>query len=393
MIDKSVNSISRKECTGCKMCGDICPKNAISFVFRSGFWYPSVSEEKCINCGICSLKCPVLNEVVPTPLKPYACYGAKSKDEQIREASTSGGFFSELAYYWLENGGYCIAALYDEDNRIIHKSSNLAASIEKFRQSKYAQSDTQGIYKETKRLLLQGEKILFCGSACQVEALKSFLGKDFGNLVTMDFICLGICSPFVFRKYLDMLESKYKSKIVRVWFKNKTFGWRSISTRVDFTNGKTYIEPGSSDPFMTAFVTDALSMRPNCEFCKFRKIPHNSDFTIADFWGVEKVNPEMDDNKGLSAVFVNTEKGYSLFNIIAENLDFFETTSDDICKENFSTLKPMSPHPQSDAFLKYLDTHSFKSAMSKFSSLKGKKKLKILYAKYRKKLSLIIRGR
>ena len=381
MIDKSIYRISIQECSGCKMCGDICPKEAISFDYKKGFWYPSVDDKKCVNCGLCSNKCPSLHNAPKTPPNPFACYGAKSKDETIRENSTSGGFFTELAQYTIENGGYVIAALYDDKCRIVHASSNIAKDIERFRQSKYAQSDTSGIYKITKQLLVRGEKVLFCGTACQVEALYSFLGKEYVNLQTMDFICLGICSPFAYRKYLDMLESKYKAKAVKVWFKNKTHGWRSISTRIDFSNGKVYLEPGYKDLFMHAFVVDALSMRPNCQYCKFRKIPHHSDFTVADFWGIEHVNPAIDDNKGLSAIFVNSESGQETFIKISKNLDYFETTAENICNGNFSTLRPMAPHPKYGEFMTCLENHSFKAAMKKYSSYKSRMNLKAIIKK------------
>ncbi len=392
MIDKSIYNINHNDCTGCKLCSDVCSNGAISFDYERGFWYPIVDADKCINCGLCSKKCPSLNVPAQTEVKPVACYGAKTHVESIREHSTSGGFFSELATNWINDGGYCIAALYDEECKIIHACSDNIEAVERFRQSKYAQSDILGMYKEAKRLLVSGEKVLFCGTPCQVEALLSYLGKQYDNLLTMDFICLGICSPVAFRKYLDMLEKKYRSKAVKVWFKNKTYGWRSIATRVDFKNGKRYIETGADDLFMRAFVTDGLTMRPSCEFCKFRKIPHASDFTVADFWGVEKVNPQMDDNKGLSAVFVNTKKGKSAFSKISENLAYFETTADDICKGNFSTLKPMKPHPKRDEFFDYLEEHSFKAAMGKYSSYRGILKLRLKYRRFKRILRRFQKG-
>lgn len=368
-IDKSVGRINRSQCTGCMMCGDICPKKAISFPVSNGFWYPRVDEDVCINCGLCQNKCPALTVPQATKETPVACYGARTKQEEVRVHSTSGGFFTELASYWIRQGGYCIGAIYGEDNEIVHAITNNAEELGKFRQSKYAQSKTDSIYKQTRDLLKSGEKVLFCGSPCQVEALFSYLGKEYENLLTMDFVCLGICSPFAYRKYLDMLENKFKSKATRVWFKNKTNGWRAISTRVDFENGKTYLEPGGFDLFMRAFVTDGLSMRPNCQNCKFRKVPHASDFTLGDFWGVEKIKPEQDDNKGLSAVMVNTVKGQEVFESIKDTLVYFQTTVPDICAGNFSILKPMKPHPKTEEFMKYLEGHTFSSAVYKYGSL------------------------
>ena len=388
--DHSIGDISRSLCTGCMMCGDICPKRAISFPISKGNWYPKVDEDVCINCGLCKKKCPALNAPKTTQETSVACYGARTKLEDIREHSTSGGFFTELASYWINQGGYCIGAIYGEDNEIVHDITKNADDLGKFRQSKYAQSKTATIYKQTLDLLKRGEKVLFCGSPCQVEALFSFLGKEYENLLTMDFVCLGICSPFAYRKYLEMLERKYNSKVTQVWFKNKTNGWRAISTRVDFENGKTYLEPGGFDLFMRAFVTDGLTMRPNCQNCKFRKVPHASDFTLGDFWGVEKINPEQDDNKGLSAVMVNSEKGLEIFEHLKGCLISFPTTSKDICAGNFSILKPMKPHPKADEFMNYLEGHSFKSAVYKYGSLSRRE---MALKRIKRTLRTLLRGK
>ena len=364
-MNKSVNNIDHTICTGCMMCSDACSKSAISFFVEKGFWFPTVDSHLCVNCGLCTNKCPALHDA-PLVDGPKSCYGARSRNEDVRWNSTSGGYFSELASCVIAAGGYVIGATYDSDNEILHTVEHTYKGVEKLRQSKYAQSKTVGIYKTTLRLLKNDELVLFCGTACQVEALKSFLGKEFENLLTMDFVCLGICSPVVYRKYLDMMEHKYKSKITRVWFKNKQDGWRSIGTRLDFSNGKIYYKPGGFDLFMCAFVGDSIAMRKSCETCKYRKIPHNSDFTVADFWGIEKIRPDKDDNKGISAVFVNSDKGLSWFNRITTNLDYFETTSESITMGNFSSLKPKPSGKNRDAFLEAIETMSFQSAYNKY---------------------------
>lgn len=384
-IDKSVHGISTKDCTGCMMCGDACAKNAISFPMSNGFWYPSVDSDLCINCGLCSKKCPALHPAPETPADAVACYGAKTKNEDIREHSTSGGFFSELAYQWISEGGVVAGSIYGENQEVLHSVEFEQEGVERLRQSKYTQSKTEGIYAEVKSLLKEGRKVLFCGTPCQVEALNAFLGKKLENLLTMDFICLGICSPLVYRKYLDMLEHKYNSKTKNVWFKNKRTGWRSVGTLVQFENGREYFRPGPWDLYMRSFIIDSLSMRPNCEFCMFRKIPHSSDFTLGDFWGIENVKPEMDDNKGLSAIFVNTEIGYKWVNKIKDKLDIFETTSKDIVAGNFSAIKPKAPHANSVAFMKYITSHSLQQSMDKYSAYTGKFKYSMEWAlvKYR----------
>lgn len=390
-ISNSVYCIPDTSCTGCMMCGDVCPKKAISFIMRDGFWFPKIDENLCINCGLCSRKCPGMHEASKYQ-GPVSCYGAKSKIENIRWHSTSGGFFSELAFSFIQDGGYCVGAKYTTNNEIIHSVENDMMGIELLRQSKYAQSKTAGIYSQVKSLLRDNKKVLFCGTACQVEALKSFLGKDYGCLLTMDFVCLGICSPLVYRKYLDMMESKYKSKITRVWFKNKFAGWRNIGVRLDFANKKTYFRIGNRDLFMIAFVGDSIAMRKCCETCKFRKIPHNSDFTVADFWGIENVNPNIDDNKGLSAVFVNTTKGQNWFDRISDKLDYFKTSQQEIIQGNFSTISSKASGKNRDAFLHDINTMSFAEAYRRNgNSYVGLKKLKVDIAYYKGLVKAYIR--
>ena len=368
MIDKSVSNIDHQLCCGCMMCGDVCPKDAISFPINKGFWYPKVDDEKCINCGICRRKCPVLNVNKNRESSDVDYYGVKTKQDEVRWHSTSGGFFTELAYYIIENNGVVIGALYDDNNCTVHAIGRNKDDISRLRQSKYAQSNTNGIYRQVKDLLKQGNLVLFCGTPCQVEALYAYLGSRPENLITMDFICLGICSPWIFRKYLDMLEANYNSKVQRVWFKNKTNGWRAISNRIDFENGKTYLRSGKYDLFMRLFVTDALSMRSNCENCKFRSVHHISDFTVGDFWGVEKVNPKIDDNKGISALCVNTDRARSIFEQILSQLDYFKTEADAIVKHNFSVLKPMITNPSQDLFMDMVERKGLTAAAYKFST-------------------------
>ena len=368
------------------MCEDICSRNAISFRISKGFWYPYVDERLCVNCGLCSKKCPVLHTTSPVS-GPIACYGAKSKDEIVRWNSTSGGFFSEFAKQVIKENGFCAGAVYTSNNEIVHEIGNEYSIIERLRQSKYAQSNTKGIYRNVKSLLSSGELVLFCGCACQVEALKAFLGKTYNNLLTMDFICLGICSPVVYRKYLDSLELKYNSKVTRVWFKNKSAGWNSVGVRLDFANGKKYFRTGNRDLFMVAFTGDTISVRKNCESCRFRKIPHNSDFTVADFWGIEKVQPSKNDNLGWSAVFVNTEKGNEWFHKISNHLDYFETTSDTIVAGNFTALKPKIAGENRDLFLDEIEYLSLDQAIEKYSKVySGWNKMKVDFNYYKQQI-------
>ena len=374
MCDKSIIRISHDECTGCMMCGDVCSKEAIEFKMEKGFWFPTVDEDKCVNCSLCYNKCPVSPEKNQShENNVIRCFGAKTKDESIRYNSTSGGFFSALANNWIKKGGIVVGAEYGEEQEIKHVVVSELEGVEKLRQSKYAQSNTEGVYKQIKQLLINGQSILFCGTPCQVAALKSLVGETYDNLLTMDFVCLGICSPLVYRRYLQMMERKYKSKVKRVWFKDKRTGWRNVGTSVLMENGKEYYRISSHDLFMVSFIRDTLSLRKSCHSCKFRNLHHSSDITIGDFWGVEKINKQIDDNMGVSAILVNTEKGLCNFESIKENLTYFETNVDAIVAGNFTIVRPKPAHPNRDLFMEYIENHSLVESMKKFSSISGMK--------------------
>lgn len=391
-MSNTIELLNKNNCTGCKSCGDVCPVDAIRFYDEAdGFWYPTINHDKCVKCGLCANKCPSLNSVDSLEKCVIKCYGVKAKNEEIRYNSTSGGFFSVLAEKWINDGGIVVGAEYDDSNLVFHSIAFDKKDISKLRQSKYVQSDTQGIYKKVKELLDNKRKVLFCGTPCQVEALLLFLVKPYDNLLTLDFVCCGICSPGIYKLYLNELEQKYKSKISKVWFKNKDEGWRSIGTRIDFENGRHYFRTGSRDLFMTSFVTDALSMRLSCEECKYRKLPHRSDIMLGDFWGIENVNPSFDDNKGVSAVLVNSEKGKAAFDSIWEYLDYFETTIENIVKGNFTIFEPKHINPLRSDFVNLMNKKGFQHAMSKYSKYSGVNKIRTDMSFYKSKLKKIIK--
>jgi coenzyme F420-reducing hydrogenase beta subunit len=377
-MGETIELLKKERCTGCKSCGDVCPVKAIAFYSeKDGLWFPKINHDKCIGCSLCYKKCSSLSDITNQHESVLQCYGVKSKDEETRFNSTSGGFFTELANKWIEDDGIVIGAAYNDKHLVYHTYASNKEDIKKLRRSKYVQSDTSGIYKKTKELLDQGRDVLFCGTPCQVEALLLFLNKTHENLLTLDFVCCGICSPGIYKMYLEELEHQYKSKVTNVWFKNKEEGWGRIGTRIEFSNGKHYFKVGSRDLFMTSFVTDALSMRLSCEECKYRKLPHNSDIMLGDFWGIDKVNPVYDDNMGISAVLINSQKGIKSFDSIKDNLDFFETTKEDISKGNFTIYKPKHVNPNRDEFIKLMNSRGFKKAMSRYSTYSGLNRIKI----------------
>lgn len=328
---------NKANCCGCFSCYNICPKDAIEMLEdKEGFKYPVINKEKCINCGLCEKACPCLHPNTKNKLENEfpKVFAGWSKDEYVRLDSTSGGIFSELANVIYSENGYVCGAIYNKDWLVEHYLSNTPSDIDNIRSSKYLQSDINDNFRQIKEKLNQGNPVLFCGSPCQVVGLKNYLQRDYDNLVLVDFICRGMNSPKIFKGYIKNLEKKYSSKVKMIKFKNKTFGWHNFSTKIDFENGKTYIKGRYLDSYMIGYLKYNAFMRPSCYDCKFKSEFHNSDLTIADFWGIEKIDSTLDQDKGTSMILVNSKKGMEIFNKITSNINSREIISEKVFKEN-----------------------------------------------------------
>lgn len=355
--------LDKKNCTGCGACANICPKNAITMhVDSMGFMYPVINDS-CINCNLCEKICNErLSLTNQHPLRVYACW---SKDTENRFYSTSGGLVGEIVAPILKAGGYVIGAAYDEDNLVEHISIHSINDLKKIQQSKYLQSDSKKIYKETKELLDCGQKVAFTGTPCQIAALKAYLRHDYENLLTIDFICRGVNSPKAYQAWLKEIEEKYLSKITSVWFKYKVGGWKSSPkrTKLHFDNGKDLVLEGNDNLYMSGYLGPNLYIRPSCGNCAFKGSERNSDLTVADFWGIEK---EFDDDKGTSMVMLNSLKGKAAWNDMIDNIQYAEKDVQEAINGNPCFRESVSINPNSELFLKMLDNTSFSKALSKF---------------------------
>lgn len=353
-----INVVDKEKCCGCNACGDVCPKQAISFpVDNEGFWYPEVDKSKCVDCGLCEKVCPLLNiEKVKSAekLNPPKIVGGYHKNIAIRFDSTSGGIFSALANAMYKDGGYVSGAIQNEDLTVCNFISKDKHDLAKLRSSKYVQSSAIGLYKRIKELLNAGEKVLACGSPCQMGALRSFLGKDYDNLLIVDFLCRATNSPKAYRKYIDMLERDFGGKVVYVKAKNKEHGWHSLARKVVFDNGKEYYGEGHDDHYRRGYHWNMYE-RPSCYDCKFKEIPRNSDITLGDFWGVEKVAPDLEQNLGTSLVLLNTAKGEKFFEKIRSKLECREFGLDDIIPGNHAALLEPIDYPKIDRKAMFAD--------------------------------------
>ncbi len=375
-----VDRVEIECCTGCKMCEQICPVSAISFeADQEGFWYPSVNYDKCVQCGKCIGLCPPFSGVDkrlendPSP-KVFAAW---SKDESLRLNSTSGAIYGELARYVFEHGGWVAGVVFDENFDAKHIVTNNQQDFDRLIRSKYFQSDTQDIYSQVRKLLEQGEFVLFSGTPCQNAALINFLGKRYDNLLSCDFICRGNLSPKAFRKYKQMLERDAGSKLKELHFKNKTKGWNTFGTRAVFENGKEYYQDRYSDLYVLAYVHHNLFLRPSCLKCKFKTLPRIADISFGDFWEVaQNVDPSLDDNKGTSVLMANNKKAMHFIEQIRDRLALYPTTVECVYEGNRCLFESAKRGEKRDIVFKNIDKYDFDVLIKKFTTPSRVKLLK-----------------
>lgn len=344
---KNINKISYEACTGCNACKQICPKQCISHKKNDGFLYPIADENVCIDCGKCLKVCPAF-ESLPMR-KPLQCFAGYNTNDEVRLRSSSGGIFMELARFVIAQNGIVFGAVFNDDWNVVHKSASTLEEVAPMMGSKYVQSDTKNTFCECREYLKAGKYVLYSGTPCQIEGLHKFLGKDFDNLVTMDFVCHGVPSPGIWQQYLgeqfgkvhtfkDLQGSKVgadsslntKYSIGDIKFRDKTEGWENFRFVVyaKASNKKKVLESSffGRNPYMRGFLND-LYLRESCFNCPAKSFSSQSDFTIGDFWGVHKLKmDDINDYKGLSLIIINTNKGKTLFNTISKKIVLRELT-------------------------------------------------------------------
>lgn len=378
-----IDELEKSKCTGCYACVNKCPTHCIHMEEDSeGFPYPKIDKEKCIKCNLCEKVCPIMTfQKEKNHFENPIIIGAYSKNETTRLDSTSGGIFSELAEaIWKENG-YVSGAIYDDKWMVKHIVTNSRNDIKKLRSSKYIQSRIENCYREIEDKLKEGNNVMICAAPCQIAGLVNYLGKEYDNLILCDFICRGVNSPKIFKKYLESLEKKYHAKISKIKFKDKTYGWHSFSTRIEFENGKKYIGNRYLDSFMIGYLQYNAFMRPACYECHFKDFPRLSDITLADFWGIENIDKTLDQNKGTSMILLNSQKGKELFEKIQDNLNWKIIDSDKAFIENQCVHKSANMTEARKQVLTRMDEMTYDELKKRY--FPGPSKTKKFYLKTR----------
>lgn len=258
-------------------------------------------------------------------------YAAINKNEMLRNESSSGGVFYLLAREILNKGGVVFGARCNENNEVEHSYCEDIQELSSFLGSKYVQSKMGRTYCKVQEFLKEGRTVLFSGTPCQIHGLKNYLGKDYANLYTTDFVCHGVPSPLIWRTYLK--ENFGQEQITKVSFRDKTEGWKDFSLKLCFEDEDFYQKNRRKDPYILGFLQN-LYLRPSCYECHFKGIVRKSDLTMADFWKIEDIHPEMDDDKGTSLILIQSSKGEELWNAVKGELTWIPVDIEESIKGN-----------------------------------------------------------
>lgn len=360
-----VNITDKTQCTGCTACASVCTHKAISMQFDEyGHSYPNVDASACTDCGLCEKVCPLLHNdciLYDQRIEQLPVYAIYNNDNEVRKQSTSGGVFTLLAEYVINKGGIVYAARFDEKYHILHDSFSSMDEIAPFRGSKYAQSDLNDTFRKIKTDL-KNRDVLFVGTPCQVAGLKSYLIKDYENLYTCDFVCMGISSPVIWEEYLDAFWNR--NTIKKIFFKDKRKGWHQWQMLVEDDEGEHLIK-GIMDPFFNGYLTHR-TYRPSCLKCSFRTCERVSDFTIADCWGIDKYKPEFDDNKGCTTIILQSEKAKGVFEDIKKKANVMPYPIEMVLEHNPYIRKKISSDQNREAFYKFRKFKGYKAAAIKY---------------------------
>lgn len=309
MLVTEINGVKEK-CTGCFACANACPKKAINLPLDSeGFYFPVIDKNQCVNCGRCEAVCQINHKKEKESMGKMYSFMA---EDAVRMKSSSGGAFYHLAQCVLVNDGVVYGAAYDSmQKKVVHTSTSYV-SLEDLMRSKYVQSDVGDSYRQAEADLKSEKQVMFVGTPCQIHGLKNYLNKDYNNLVTVDFVCHGVPSPGFLSDVIGYYERKEQASVTNVTFREKDPGWRDQVTKLYFDTGKVIKEKSSYYYYYYLFLHNC-TLRKSCYTC-MNPENHIADITVMDYWQIKG-----DDNKGVSVIKLNTQKGAALFDFMEGN--------------------------------------------------------------------------
>lgn len=374
--------VNKDKCTACGACMNACPKNCIKMTEGiDGFVHPDIDETNCVNCHICETVCPIgtthdLNYIIEA-------YGTIIRDEKQLKKSTSGGAFSAIANYVLGQHGVVYGCAYDAEFKPVHIRIDSPDKLHYLNGSKYIQSDTRNTFALAKQDLQSGLVVLYSGTPCQVAGLKSFLGKEYHNLITVDIICHGVPSYAYFKKYLKWLEKTKDAKINRFQFRTKEKGGWNLSgsySGVYLDTGKAFKKRlNYFDSYYYYYFLHSDIYRDCCYQCEYANLKRQGDFTLGDLWGAEGMKLGFNTDNGCSLLLINSSKSKMLLSKL--RLDLKRISIEDAMMHNEQLVRPSKKSNIRNELLKQFEEWDAER-INMFFRKENKKSLIKVRAKY-----------
>jgi len=340
-------------------------------VDSEGFLYPHIDTSKCVDCGLCVNICPQ-KEAIHFPLRNRNdAFGYKNGDDKVRTRSTSGGAFLGIVSSIIQgcSNEYIIYGCTLERNKdgifkAVHRRVNNIEGCIKFLGSKYIQSDLNDCYALISDDLKSGRTVIFTGTPCQTAGIYRRFNKfpTFENLYLIDIVCHAAPSPLLFNDHVKYIGNHYSKEVTDYKFRSKITGWRHCEQALFRDGGETH-RTRMSQNHRDLFYQNIIN-RPCCDICQHATDNHFSDFTIADFWGIEHIAPDFMDNKGVSLVLVNTERAYEII-MNAGNADIIEVDRQKAL--SFNHHSPSKVNPRRAEFWNDYRTKGYEYVLRKYA--------------------------
>lgn len=376
-------------CTGCSACMNACPKDAITMTEQGtyGNIFPTIDQDKCIDCGLCTKICPV-NKPVTLNL-PIKAFAAISKEKDDLMSSSSGAASSVMASHILANRGCVYGCVQESYSDISHRRIDNLDEAYKIKGSKYVQSNIGYTFKEVKKDLCEGKKVMFSGTPCQIAGLRNYLRKDYDNLYLIDLVCHGVPSQKLLREDVEstLVKHNLQEKEVKVLFRKKIGGKAKLGMEYGLffydNSGKEIALPREDVAFLynkyiTAFMSGVI-FRENCFSCPYAQPNRNSDITIADFWGIKETT--IPTSNGVSLLLANTIKGLSLIEEISDRCQIEERSVEEAIAGNGQLMAPSKRPKEREEFMKEYAVDSEKAYSEHLKNYKKAYKRKLFKIK------------
>ena len=249
-------------------------------------------------------------------------YAFKINGKRKRLKCQSGGAFTAFAEVLINKGWVVYGVIYEKPYAVYARIDN-KNDLKKLAGSKYVQAKMNCMRNIVKDIS-EGKNVLFSGNPCYCAAVQSYCDARKVNrekLLTIEFLCHGVPSPELFRMYLEYAENTTGFESTDFNFRDKNIdGWGGYYSTLKNDSSMRKV----SENWLDIYNAERY-LRPSCYNCKFTTYERGADVTISDFGGISKIQKGFGDNKGISMILFNNERGIGFIPEIGQMGEMIES--------------------------------------------------------------------